>query len=64
MDESLGPYADAFLFHLPEINCKKLSTGHYDFVFEFDYSNEALKSDKKRRIKLISIVLVAKEVPA
>ncbi len=59
-DESLGHYADAFLFHLPEIICKKLSTGHFDYAFDFDYSGEAVKSGK-RRIKLNSILLVPKK---
>lgn len=60
-DESLGFYADAFLFHLPEIICKKLSTGQFDYVFEFDYSDEAVKRGKERRIKLRGIMLVPKK---
>jgi hypothetical protein len=63
-DESLGHFADAFLFHLPEIICKKLSSGHFDYVFEFDYSDEKKKNNKKRRIKLNSILLVPKKISA
>lgn len=62
-DESLGHYADAFLFHLPEVICKKLSTGHFNYVFDFDYSDETVKGSKKRRIKLNSILLVPKKIP-
>ena len=36
VDESLGHYADAYLFHLPEDVCKKLSTGHYIYSFDYD----------------------------
>lgn len=61
-DESLSPYADAFLFHLPEVICKKLSTGHFDYAFDFDYSDEAVKSGKKRRIKLNCILLIPKKI--
>ena len=61
-DESLGLYADAFLFHLPELICKKLSTGHFDYAFDFDYSDDSKKSDKQRRIKLNYILLLPKKV--
>lgn len=61
-DESLGLYADAFLFHLPEIICKKLSTGHFNYVFDCDYSDETLKIGKGRRIKLNCILLVPKKI--
>ena len=64
VDESMGPYADAFLFHLPEIICKKLSTSHFDYVFEYDYSGEKAKGGKERRIKLTSIILVPKKTSA
>ncbi len=63
-DESLGHYADAFLFHLSEINCKKLSTGHFDYIFDCDYSDETVKAGKRRRIKLNSIALVPKKIPS
>lgn len=59
VDESMGIYADAFLFHLPEDICKKLSTGHYNYSFDYDvlYS----ETDKKKHLKLNYIVLVAKK---
>ena len=60
VDESLGHYADAFLFHLPEEVCKKLSTGHYQYGFDYDVSYN--KTDKKRHIKLNYITLVGKTI--
>jgi hypothetical protein len=59
-DESMGQYADAFLFHLSEDICKKLSTGHYHYSFEYDVSYNG--EDKKRHIKLNSIMLVGKQI--
>jgi len=58
-DESMGRYADAFLFHLPEDVCKKLSTGHYNYSFGYDVLYN--QTDKKRHIKLNHILLVGKE---
>lgn len=52
-DESMGAYADAFLFHLPEDVCKKLSTGHYGLGFDYDSTGE------KNKIKLNYILLVS-----
>ena len=57
-DESLGHYADAFLFHLPEEICKKLSAGHYNYSFDYDVLDN--QADKKRHIKLNHIMLVGK----
>lgn len=53
VDNSLGKYADAFLFHLPEDVCKKLSTGH--FKYGFDYS----AAETANKIKLNYIMLVS-----
>jgi hypothetical protein len=53
VDSSPGAYADAFLFHLPEDICKKLSTGH--FRYGFDYDN----TEQKNRFKLNFIVLIS-----
>jgi hypothetical protein len=61
VDESLGIYADAFLFHLPEDICKRLSTGHYNYSFDYDVSYD--QTDKKKRFKLNFILLVAKKAP-
>ena len=61
-DESLGHYADAFLFHLPEDVCKKLSSGHFIYSFNYDYTGVAA-AGKKRRISLTNICLTAKTVP-
>lgn len=63
-DESLGHFADAFLFHLPEPVCKKLSTGHFDFVFDCEYSESPGRPGTKKRIVLNGILLVPKKPPA
>lgn len=57
-DESLGRYADAFLFHLPEDICKKLSTGHFNFSFDYSFSGGEI--GPKKRIVLNHIVLIGK----
>ena len=48
VDESLGRYADAFLFHLSEEVCKKLSTGLYTYSFDYDFLRDESESGKKR----------------
>lgn len=58
VDESMGCYADTFLFHLPEDICKKLSSNYYKF--SFDYEVWYNKTDKKKHIKLNYITLVGK----
>jgi hypothetical protein len=60
-DESLGHFADAFLFHLPELVCKKLSTGHFDYVFDCEYIRSAAGAAARKRIKLNGILLVPKK---
>jgi hypothetical protein len=63
-DESLGHYADAFLFHLPEEICKRLSTGHYNYSFNYDYTDpDASGPASQRRITLTNICLVGRKVP-
>lgn len=60
-DESLGRYADAFLFRLPEDVCKKLSTGHYIYSFDYDF----LKSEdekSKKRIVLNCFILTGRKI--
>lgn len=61
-DESLGHYADAFLFHLPEDVCKKLSTGHYIYSFEYDYTDPE-STGRNRRVSLQCIYLTGRKVP-
>jgi len=53
VDNSLGKYADAFLFHLPEDVCKKLSTGHFRYAFDYE------KTEEKNMIRLNYILLVS-----
>ena len=62
VDESLGHYADAYLFHLPEDVCKKLSTGHYIYSFDYDYT-DAEATGRHRRITLNYIFLTGRKVP-
>jgi hypothetical protein len=61
-DESLGHYADAYLFHLPEDVCKKLSTGHYIYSFEYDYTDPD-SSGRNRRVSLRCIYLTGRKAP-
>ena len=62
-DESLGKYADAFTFHLSEENCKMLAGGKYDYTFDYRFAASAEKTSSlsKRRIRLISMILTARE---
>lgn len=60
VDESLGRYADAFVFHLSEDVCKKLSSGHY--LFGFDYDVLESNTDKNNHIKLNYIFLVGRKI--
>jgi hypothetical protein len=62
-DESLGHYADAFIFHLSEEICKKLSSGHYLYSFNYDYSDTPAAAGKRRRIALTNICLLGRKVP-
>jgi hypothetical protein len=57
VDESLGKYADAFVFHLSEIVCKKLSTGHYNYGFDYD-----VLESKNGHIRLNYIFLTGKKL--
>ena len=61
-DESLGRYADAFLFHLPEDVCKRLSTNGYELEIDYEVSHQADSNRKNERIKLNYIVLTTKAV--
>jgi hypothetical protein len=60
VDESLGKYADAFVFHLSEDVCKKLSSGHY--LYGFDYDVLESNTGKNSHIKLNYILLVGKKI--
>src|SRR5688500_8918483 len=56
-DEGLGPFADAFTFHLDAESCKRLSVGQ--FSYSIDYANSRVATDKARgRVTLVSITLV------
>ena len=60
VDESLGHYADAFVFHLAEDVCKKLSSGHFNYGFDYDVLENG--AGKSRHIKLNYILLVGKKI--
>jgi hypothetical protein len=60
VDESLGHYADAFVFHLSEDICKKLSSGHYNYGFDYEVLDQG--AGKNSHIKLNYIMLVGKKV--
>lgn len=61
-DESLGHYADAYLFHVPEDICKKLSTGQFIYSFDYDYTDPE-STGRGRRIRLNYIFLTARKSP-
>ena len=61
-DESLGRYADAFLFHLPEDVCKKLSTNSYDLDVDYEVHQREDKTSGNVRLKLNHIILTARAV--
>jgi hypothetical protein len=63
VDESMGKYADAFLFHLSEDLCKKLSAGHFTCSFDFEKVEET-DGPVRRRIKLNSITLIPRKAYA
>lgn len=63
VDESMGKYADAFLFHLSEDFCKKLSAGHFTCSFDFEKVEE-IEGPVRRRIKLNSITLIPRKAYA
>ena len=56
-DEGLGPFSDAFTFHLDAESCKRLSVGQ--FSYSIDYANSRVAAEKGRgRVTLVSITLV------
>jgi hypothetical protein len=59
VDEGLGHYADAFLFHLSEEHCKKLSTGHFTYSFDCKYKGK--RGTPGRRMVLNSITLTSRK---
>ena len=63
VDESMGIYADTFLFHLPEDVCKRLSSGHYTYSFDYEISELKDAQTKKRRFTLNYILLTGRKAP-
>ena len=60
VEESLEHCADAFLFHLPENICKRLSTNGFDINFDYDFTS-VTKVSRNDRIKLNYIILADKQ---
>ena len=56
-DESLGRYADAFIFHLPDVICKKFSSNGYSVVTDYELAEN--NGSSKKRYKLNHFILVA-----
>lgn len=63
VDESMGIYADTFLFHLPEDVCKKMSSGHYVYSFDYEITDIKDARTKRRRYKLNFILLTGRKAP-
>ena len=59
-DEGLGHFADAFSFHLSDDMCKKLSSGHFTYSFDYKVSNTKLPGTRAR-IVLKSITLTGRK---
>ena len=59
-DESLGHYADAFSFHIPDEHCKKLSAGQFTYGFEYDYADPSA-TGRASRVRLTSITLTGRK---
>ena len=59
VDESLGHFADAYSFHLPDDLCKDLTAGR--FTFSFQYEKPASDDKAQTRFNLVSITLVARK---
>ena len=58
-DEGLGPYTDAFSFHLDTDSCKKLAMGQYSY--SIDYAKSRIPAERGR-LTLVSITLVRPKV--
>ena len=61
VDESMGKYADAYLFHLSEDMCKKLSAGHFTYSFEFENVETEVPAAGRRRMRLVTVMLTARK---
>lgn len=60
VEESSEHCADAFLFHLPEKICKRLSTNGFDINFDYDFTS-ITKVSGNDRVKLNYIILADKQ---
>jgi hypothetical protein len=60
VEENPNHYTDAFLFHLPDVVCKKLSTNGYDIGIDYDFTEKNRRSGNNR-IKVNHIILAVKQ---
>ncbi len=60
VNQTLGHYADAFTFHLPDEVCKQLSAGYYSYSFEYEFADPRVTSSRSP-IRLSSISLIARQ---
>ena len=58
VNESLGKYADAFTFHLDDVNSKKLSAGHFGYAIDCE---QATSKTSKRAVRVVAITLIARK---
>jgi hypothetical protein len=59
VEETVDHFADAFLFHLPDNICKKLSNNSYDVGIDYDFTDKK-RNSKNDRIKINHIILALK----
>ena len=60
VDQSLGHFADAFSFHIPDEMCKDLTAGR--FTFSFQYEKPVLVADEPQQpFTIVSITLVTRK---
>ncbi len=63
VDEGLGIYADAFVFHLEDQLCKRLAAGQYTYSFDYSEGNgDQMAANMSRHpIKLDRIILIPRK---
>lgn len=63
VDEGLGVYADAFVFHLNDQVCKRLAAGQYTYSFDCSSAEKdaGLTSATRRSVVLDRIILVPRK---
>lgn len=59
-DESLGHFADAFSFHIPDEMCKDLTAGRFTFSFQYE-KPESIENQPRPLFTIVSITLVTRK---